>query len=699
MNDVPFFPGGGDYIYFNSLFKLNNPEALATAQAAESILGINYTPGIGATANISSKKNLIINFLNQAITSEANKEKAYIKYMLSKQEYIPDVVIEALKNNNWKGFVAAIQIALTDIKTAKEIFLFEKQRLEQNQNQEKRILAQYENEEDITKASRQRHLTLSDAIQKRMASLGNAMFKGGASSSAKVISDYILKYFNDDLLVELDEKYQLKIKNPKEFAGVFLAIAQDVITDYELAVKTDPEIIKFINEAGKRISINSLVENEKGQKVSFFEYVVSRNQERHKQNLERLNNLGEFGKRIMEQYTATSQKDQLSQSGIPKKRVRAGKGQFDKLGQDGQIKTGDLFNVFTKMTNMGTLKIPSTAVLLNINQNRNAFSEIQASVTTMMNGMVGPGAIGKKGAKTDILVGSIGANLSNIEGELKKIVEDKINNANRELEKKLNKLGRELKGTNTSQYMRDTNKNWSNTIKEIDKIVAELNQVEGMLSHCYILDGSVKNYLTLGLTGTPNSYDTFKGGSLGPNLIEILEKYQTLSSMAGINFDLQSGIKNALLNAGPGMIGQANRETLEDYLAAIAGLLMFDDSISIMTDAMSISSSQTSTSVIHLFILDTGYLPLSVILSFIRDELEISFFREESLAEISSGIDVSITGFAKHPPKFNTPKNPQHLTEAAWKNLYSDAEKSLKITINIARDFLKIIQDLAELNF
>lgn len=207
MNDEPFFPGGGDYIYFNSLFKLNNPDALATAQAAESILGINYTPGVGATANISSKKNLIINFLNQAIASEANKEKAFINYMLSKQEYMPDVVINALENNDWRGFVSAIQIALTDIKTAKEIFLFEKQRLEQNQQQEEKILAQYENEEDRIRASRQRHKTLSDAVQKRMAALANAMFKGGTSSSAKVISDYILKYFNNDLIVELDGNY------------------------------------------------------------------------------------------------------------------------------------------------------------------------------------------------------------------------------------------------------------------------------------------------------------------------------------------------------------------------------------------------------------------------------------------------------------------------------------------------------------
>lgn len=699
MNDVPFFPGGGDYIYFNSLFKLNNPDALATAQAAESILGINYIPGSGAIANISSKKNLIINFLNQAIASESSKEKAFIKYMLSKQEYMPDAIINALENNDWRGFVSAVQIALTDIKTAKEIFLFEKQRLEQNQQQEEKILARYENEEDRMRASRQRHKTLSDAVQKRMATLANAIFKGGTSSSAKVISDYILKYFNNDLIVELDGNYQIKIKNPNDFAGVFLAIAQDIITDYELAIKTDPEIISLINEAEKKISINSLVENEEGEKISFFEYVVSRNQKQHKSNLEQLNNLGNFGKRIMKQYTTISQKDQLSQSKIPKKRTRAGKGQFDKLGQNGQIKTKDLFNVFTKMTNMGTLKIPPTSILLNIDQNRNAFSEIYAAITTMLKNMVGPGAIGTKGAKTDILIGNIQANLPNIEEHLKDILENKVRKANQELENILNKLGQNLKGTNTSQYMRDTNKNWNKAIKEIDKIITELNQIEGTLAHCYILDGSVKNYLTLGLTGTSNSYDTFKGGSLGPNLIEILEKYQTLSSMAGINFDLQSGIKNALLNAGPGMIGQANKETLEDYLAAIAGLLMFDDSISIMTDAMSVSSSQTSTSVIHLFILDTGYLPLSVILSFIRDELEISFFREESLAEISSGIDVSITGFAKHPPKFNTPKNPQHLTEAAWKNLYSDAEKSLKITINIARDFLKIIQDLAELNF
>lgn len=177
------------------------------------------------------------------------------------------------------------------------------------------------------------------------------------------------------------------------------------------------------------------------------------------------------------------------------------------------------------MTNTGTLKIPPTSVLLNIDQNRNAFSEIYAAVTVMLKNMVGPGAIGTRGAKTDILIGNIQADLPNMEEHLKDILEDKIRRANQELESILNKLGQNLKGINTSQYMKDTNKNWNKAIKEIDKIITELNQIEGILTHCYILDGSVKNYLTLGLTGVPKSYDTFKGGSLGPNLIEILEKY------------------------------------------------------------------------------------------------------------------------------------------------------------------------------
>jgi hypothetical protein len=66
------------------------------------------------------------------------------------------------------------------------------------------------------------------------------------------------------------------------------------------------------------------------------------------------------------------------------------------------------------------------------------------------------------------------------------------------------------------------------------------------------------------------------------------------------------------------MVGQNNKHMLEDYLAAFATILLFDDQINVVKDAYKamINKLPSSGSVtkIHLFSLNDGYYPLSFVL-------------------------------------------------------------------------------------
>jgi hypothetical protein len=68
----------------------------------------------------------------------------------------------------------------------------------------------------------------------------------------------------------------------------------------------------------------------------------------------------------------------------------------------------------------------------------------------------------------------------------------------------------------------------------------------------------------------------FHGGSLGAALPEQLINFENIMNQAGINNSLDiNWLTFAILNAGDGMIGSANKTAIEDYLSAFASLLMF----------------------------------------------------------------------------------------------------------------------------
>jgi hypothetical protein len=68
----------------------------------------------------------------------------------------------------------------------------------------------------------------------------------------------------------------------------------------------------------------------------------------------------------------------------------------------------------------------------------------------------------------------------------------------------------------------------------------------------------------------------FHGGSLGASLVEQLMNLNNIMTTAGLNNNLDiDWLTFAILNAGDGMIGRANRSAIEDYFSGFAAILMF----------------------------------------------------------------------------------------------------------------------------
>jgi hypothetical protein len=87
--------------------------------------------------------------------------------------------------------------------------------------------------------------------------------------------------------------------------------------------------------------------------------------------------------------------------------------------------------------------------------------------------------------------------------------------------------------------------------------------------------------------------------------------------MGGISIADENWLLDACLNAGPNMIGSANKQNLENYFSAIAAILLFDNQIGLVKEAVD-NAASTSTNYtvnqLHLFSLNDGYYPISFLL-------------------------------------------------------------------------------------
>jgi inorganic pyrophosphatase len=138
------------------------------------------------------------------------------------------------------------------------------------------------------------------------------------------------------------------------------------------------------------------------------------------------------------------------------------------------------------------------------------------------------------------------------------------------------------------------------------------------LSDSFYVSTTVKTYNTyLNDTG-------FIGGSLGGDLDTQLARIADLFSLAGmpIKDDLK-WLRSAILNCSPlSVVGEKNKNLIEDYLGSVAALALFDEggaeakivSAMLKQTQDSVKKISTTANILHLYRTNTLYVPGSYVL-------------------------------------------------------------------------------------
>lgn len=186
----------------------------------------------------------------------------------------------------------------------------------------------------------------------------------------------------------------------------------------------------------------------------------------------------------------------------------------------------------------------------------------------------------------------------------------------------------------------------------------------------------------------------FHGGSLGAALPEQLINFENIMSQAGISNSLDiDWLTFAILNAGDGMIGNKNKTAIEDYLSAFASLLMFRTGGELAKQVKHNMENYIieTTNTMHLYSLQTVYVPASYILKTTYDALQKAYNLIQSTTA-ARGSQVLIINPVNFSNKINNP--PYSQRGQAW---YQTAAANFgKVTLNerLMTGFLDILEQL-----
>ena len=153
-----------------------------------------------------------------------------------------------------------------------------------------------------------------------------------------------------------------------------------------------------------------------------------------------------------------------------------------------------------------------------------------------------------------------------------------------------------------------------------DGDLVELENVSKVLSNIFEIDNSIKFFETFNTASFG-----FEGGSLG-DIESAITNINDMLTIGGITPLDAKFLTTAIMNSGAGMLGHDNLNSLEYYLTSVASLCMFntggaalqDWSMAFKARIDQLNSAYTGSRKIHIFQLNTIFVPLAYILQLIK---------------------------------------------------------------------------------
>ena len=331
-----------------------------------------------------------------------------------------------------------------------------------------------------------------------------------------------------------------------------------------------------------------------------------------------------------------------------------------------------------------------------------ALAELSSLLRQLAAGAITGKNTGSVGAKPDNTIAWLTIDYNN-KIQTQEMLED-IKIAKQAIHDELTALNDTLKKNNTTEYYKDQQKNWNERANVIEQLLNELNEKYQILLKCFLIEDSTKNYASLYVGTDKNRKTNFTGGSLGANITDQINKIAALQDGGLITESDAQWLITAAINCGPGLIGSHLKRSLQNYLSAFAVILLFDDQQNIANEITqkiidNTPKSQSSVTRLHLFSLDGGYYPLSLVLQLTYDKLSKIYhiLDEETQHKVYSngnyGAKVEIDGFI-NPDSYYPPGTYNHMTLNKWDELSEIAQASVKMHVQFLTNFMGLVNTI-----
>lgn len=279
---------------------------------------------------------------------------------------------------------------------------------------------------------------------------------------------------------------------------------------------------------------------------------------------------------------------------------------------------------------------------------------------------------------------------------------DVLDKARRRLAESQAAMSRELdKITDVESYIENEDRIEEMLQKQL-KIIEELKQdtvqneetMKEIIKHINI-HGTVKGYASIGATTTE-----FEGAAFGENISEQVAIIEEMVSAGGISIADKDWLLFALMNCGKGMIGSGNKNSLEDYLSAFVGLLMFNGSRSFIKDVVeymqdTYSEANRSITDLHLYVLNNTYVPNSYILSETYRYLAKVYGQIESESKNpSQGIQLTLSTYNPTKTEGFSVEELRFPEAIRWRAEADEALRQTKLKITFMAGFLDLLDSL-----
>ena len=184
------------------------------------------------------------------------------------------------------------------------------------------------------------------------------------------------------------------------------------------------------------------------------------------------------------------------------------------------------------------------------------------------------------------------------------------------------------------------------------------------------------------------------------NILSGIDSIFSAMQSAGINMPntkeelhfLALNIADSSVGGDININGQSARDSLATYLSKFVGLLMFDDVENMAREAYN-KIEYTNLNVIHVYKLNKIYVPASMLLIYISDEIEkASQFALEDIAKIDIDTKNANQSINTWLDKYHSGEIEYNLEE--WRKVANEVSSKTQIKITLLAAFLKFIDNL-----